>query len=210
MNYRKRIKRLLSVPTYRTRLFFFVVLGGLVFFASLSVPDSVLKDILLQFAVVFIAVGLVDFAWEFLGGTQLELQMTHDFSEVDSKLDSIHRSLIVHSDIVDRNIGIERIWPKRGVWEHASVDGLAVWKDRVCRAKSVDIVSNTLYTRWFEDHGDDTSFAARFFRNVAHGSVARILIYDPHGDAVRWRAYHEKGVKGEMQHEIESTLVTIA
>ena len=136
--------------------------------------------------------------------------MTRDFGEVDAKLDSIHRSMTVLSDIVDRNIGVERIWPKRGVWEHDSVDGLAVWKERVCDAKSVDIVSNTLYTRWFEDHSDDRSFAARFFRNLAHGSMARILIYDPHGDALRRRELHEPGRKGEMPSEIESTLVTIA
>ncbi len=234
MDYRARIKFLFRLAGYRQRLFFFMVLGIAMFLASFLVLDPYGKDIVAQFAVVFMAVGLIDFVWDFLGGTpielqmtralsdidakldsvhgsvkvlsDIELQMTRDFGEVDSKLDSIHRSMTVLSDIVDGNIGIERIWPNRGVWELASVDGLAAWKERVCGAASVDMVSNTLYTRWF--HGG--AFRNELFGNLARGHTVHILIYDPLSEVSRLRAYHEQGVEGEMHSEIWSTLVSIA
>lgn len=195
MDYLERIKLLFREPAYRLRLFVFFLLGGLLFFAALGVPEDFWRDTLVQFAVVFIGVGFVGFVWDVLGG-----------DPIDSKLDSLHRYMAVLSDIADGNIGIERIWPNRGVWERALVDGLAAWKERVGGAASVDIVSNTLYTRWFHDD----AFVRKFFENIAHGKKARILIYDPRANAVHQRAFHEQGRRGEMQSEIESTLVNIA
>lgn len=208
MDYRARIKLLLSLPSYRMRLAFFVVLGGTMILASYLVSDPFWKDILVQFAVVFIAVGLIDFVWDFLGGTPIELQMTRALSDVDAKLDSVHRSMTVLSDIVDRNIGIERIWPNRRAWASDSFEGREAWKERVCQAKSVDIVSNTLWNGWFNDEG----FRKRFFDSLARGMTGRIVIYDPNSDVLSLRAANERDpTQGrQMRNEIESTLQMIA
>jgi hypothetical protein len=208
MNYRERIRVLLSVTTYRTRLVFFVVLGGLIFIASFFVVDQVLREILRGFSLTFIAVGAVDFVWDILGGDPMELQMTRDFGNVDAKLDNIHRSMAVLSDIVDGNIGIERIWTSRREWEKDPDAGLAAWKERVCRARTIDFVSNTLYTKWLNDDG----FRKDLFSNVTSGANVRILIYDPRSAVLKQRAFDELDPRkgGQMRNEIESTLEVVA
>ena len=49
------------------------------------------------------------------------------------------------SDVLDNNIGIERIWPDRRAWQYDPVDGLRTWLTRVCQANRVEIMSNTLW-----------------------------------------------------------------
>ncbi len=202
MNYRERLKVLLSVATYRTRLVFFVVLGGLIFIASFLVVDQVLQEVLRGFSLTFMAVGAVDFVWDILGGDPTDLQLTRDFSNIDAKLDDIHRSMAVLSDIIDSNIGLERIWTNRREWEKDPVEGLTAWKGRVCRAKTVEFVSNTLYTKWFNDDG----FRKDLFANVTNGADVRILIYDPRSAVLKQRAFDELDPRkgGQMRIEIES------
>jgi hypothetical protein len=137
----------------------------------------------------------------------MEPDTTSMLSEINGKLDAVRRSTAVLADIVDRNIGIERIWPNRGVWEGDPSDGLMMWKKRVCQAASrVDIVSTTLWNNWFKD----SKFQEEFFAGLARGNAARILIYDPDADVLERRAAHEKDPKGEMRGEIKSTLKAIA
>jgi len=207
MDYRARIKLLLSLPSYRMRLAFFIVLGGAIILTSYLVSDSFWKDILVQFAVVFIAVGLVDFVWDILGGDPMELRMVNAFSDFYTKLDHLHHSMAILSDIVDRNIGLDRIWPNRRAWASDSSEGLEAWKERVCQAKSVDIMSNTLWNGWFKDEG----FRKRFFDSLARGVTARILIYDPNSNVLRLRAAneHDPTQGRQMRNEIESTLQMI-
>jgi hypothetical protein len=162
---------------------------------------------------------LTTFIWDFLGGDPMELRIMDSFAEVDKKLDVLHRSIDVQRDNLDKNIGIERIWRTRREWENDPVEGLAVWKERVCRAKSIDIVSNTLWTRWFNDE----AFRRKLFLNIERGCEARILIYDPDSEIVRNRAKDEKDPikklrvqEGEiveisqMELEIYSTLEKLA
>ena len=133
--------------------------------------------------------------------------ITSILGEINGKLDAVQRSTAVLGDIVDRNIGIERIWPNRGVWEGDPSDGLVMWKKRVCQAaRRVDIVSNTLWNNWFKD----TKFQQEFFASLVNGNTARILIYDPAADVLDRRAGHEQDPKGEMRGEIRSTLKAIA
>jgi hypothetical protein len=105
------------------------------------------------------------------------------------------------------NIGLERIWVNRREWEQNPVAGLASWKTRVCRARTVDIVSNTLWTRWFHDE----AFRREFFANIAYGATVRILIYDPRSEVLRLRASDENdpGAGKQMRNEIESTLEVV-
>jgi hypothetical protein len=208
MNYRDRIKALLGVATYRTRLVFFGVLGVLIFLVSFLVVDQVLREVLRGFSLTFMAVGAVDFVWDILGGDPLELQLTRDLGNIDAKLDNIHRSMAVLSDVVDANIGLERIWVNRRAWEQNSAAGLAFWKTLVCHARTVDIVSNTLWTRWFHDE----EFRKQFFANIARGATVRILIYDPHSEVLKLRASDENdpGAGKQMRNEIESTLEVMA
>jgi hypothetical protein len=133
--------------------------------------------------------------------------VTHILEDISAKLDTIHRSTVVLSDIVDRNIGFERIWPNRRAWTNDTGDaGMAAWKKRVCQAKTVDIVSNTLWTGWF----NDADFGEKFFENLSRGNTARILIYDPHAEVLRLRTGDEREPGGQMQAEIGWTLEVIA
>jgi len=136
----------------------------------------------------------------------MEPETTSILKEINAKLDAIQRSTAVLADIVDYNIGIERIWPKRRTWANDPIAGITVWKERVCRAKSVDIVANTLWTSWF--HDDD--LRREFFESLARKTTARILIYDPDSDILKLRARDEVDPKGQMQVEINSTLEKIA
>ncbi len=85
MNFNKQIKNLWSIPSYRIRLLFFVVLGASAILGSLLTRDQYWQDILSNFAVTFIAVGLIDFIWDLLGGEPMETNMNHAFVEVNNK-----------------------------------------------------------------------------------------------------------------------------
>jgi hypothetical protein len=133
--------------------------------------------------------------------------MTSVLNDINSKLDSIHRSTVVLSDIVDRNIGLERVWPNRRAWtDDPGNAGMAAWKKRICQARTADIVSNTLWTGWF----NDADFGEKFFENLGRGNTARILIYDPHAEVLRLRTGDEREPGGQMQAEIGWTLEVIA
>lgn len=210
MNQWRRLKKLFSEPEYRRSLAYFIVLGLMIFLCARLIENEFWSNLLIDFAVVFIAVGLVDATWNILGGDPMELQMLYSFKKVDEKLNSIHSSIGVLSDIVDNNIGIERIWSTRRAWESDPEDGKIKWIDRICRAKKVDIVSNTLWDSWFSDE----IFRRKVFNNVVKGSTVRILIYDPQSEVLDLRARIEGDFKRkdmwEMESEIMSTLNRVA
>ena len=137
----------------------------------------------------------------------MEPDTTSILKEINAKLDSIHRSTVVLPDIVDLNIGLERVWPNRRAWTNdAGNAGMAAWKKRVCQARTADIVSNTLWTGWF----NDADFGRKFFENLSRGNTARILIYDPHAEVLRLCTGDEREPSGQMQAEIGWTLEMIA
>jgi hypothetical protein len=137
----------------------------------------------------------------------MEPETTSILNEIDAKLDAVQRSMTVLADVVNPNIGIERIWPNRRSWaSDPSAAGMTAWKKRVCQAQRVDIVSNTLWTGWFNDR----DFRKEFFQNMVGGAAARILIYDPRSEIMQLRASDEGDPKGQMQIEIGWTLETIA
>jgi hypothetical protein len=136
----------------------------------------------------------------------MEPETTSILNEINAKLDAIQRSTAVLADVVNPNIGIERIWPNREVWADDQSDGLVAWKKRVCQAKNVAIVSNTLWTSWFQSGG----FRHEFFESLTRGNIARILIYDPYADVLILRATDERDPRGQMQSEIGWTLELIA
>jgi hypothetical protein len=77
MGRKERIKNLLSLPTYRSRLIFFVVLGVTVILLALltQTVNPFLSGFLVEFAVVFIAIGLTTFIWYFLVGDPMEIRI---------------------------------------------------------------------------------------------------------------------------------------
>jgi hypothetical protein len=75
MELNKKIKYLWGIPSYRLRLLFFVTLGVVAILASLIVKNSFWQDILSNFAVIFAAVGFIDFMWDILGGEPMEANM---------------------------------------------------------------------------------------------------------------------------------------
>lgn len=205
MSSRERIRHLIGVPSYRIRIGFFFMLGAMLIFGASLISDPSWEDILIDFAVVFIAVGLVSILWDFLGGDPTELRTAEALAILDERLNGIDKHLTDMSTVVDGKIGIERIWPTRREWEVDPDDGLAKWKDRVCVARNVDIVSNTLWG-WFTD----LDFLERLFESVERGAKVRILIYDPEAEVMRARAVDEIDPKGQMHVEILSTLERLA
>lgn len=168
------------------------------------------QGILSNFAVTFIAVGLIDFIWDVLGGEPMEANMNNSFIEVNNKIDSINQSMSIISDLTNYQIGLERIWPTRRDWEKDPKDGLAIWKRRVCQAQQVDIVSSTFYTRW----ANDEDFWNELFDALKRGTKFRLLIYNPESNLLKLRSENEDdsiiGETSEMKMEIHSTLKKIA
>ncbi|HMR99028.1 MAG TPA: hypothetical protein PKE62_07205 [Anaerolineales bacterium] len=210
MNFNKQIKNLWSIPSYRIRLLFFVTLGTSAILGSLLIQSQYWQDMLSNFAVTFIAVGLIDFIWDILGGEPIEANMNNSFIEVNSKIDTINQSMSIISDLTNYQIGLERIWPTRRDWEKDPKDGLAVWKRRVCQAQQVDIVSSTFYTRW----ANDEDFWNELFEALKRGTRFRLLIYNPESNLLQLRSENEDdskiGETSEMKMEIYSTLKKIA
>jgi hypothetical protein len=197
----ERFRQLFGQPAYRIKLAFFFVLSLAVFFASFLVGSPVWSEILLQFAITFGAVGLLQLLWDFLGGEPLELRII----EVKRELNEIQTSVALLSDLVEGNIGMERIWADRRSWQSDPKDGLSAWQDRVCQAEQVDIVSNTLWINWMqEDH------RKRLFKNIVGGARVRMVVYEPGSDVQRLRAKDEGDVPGQMEAEIKATLLRLA
>ena len=222
----KRIKQLLSEPTYRTRLAVFVLIGIVFTLLATMIPNPFWSGLLLEFAVVFDAVALIQFLWDFLGGDPMEIQIrdlrreiTHMGEFVDSRLPntlsdlgegltSLKHSMNLLADLIDGNIGIERIWPDRRSWQHDPREGLEEWERRICRARHVDIMSRTLVQYWLRTE----DLRRSFFDNIAGGASVRILVYDPNSEIVKLTARDEAdpGMGKEMRQEIESTLGRLA
>jgi hypothetical protein len=110
-------------------------------------------------------------------------------------------------DLLQGNIGIERIWPNRRAWQTDPTDGLRIWQQRACKSKNVSILSNTLWNNWMHQ---EEEFRNGLFSNIASGAHVRILIYDPESDILAHRSILERDVPGEMQQEIKATLVRLA
>jgi len=208
----RRFRQTIQQPAYRIRLAFFLILGSTAVLLSVLIQSRspFWSEVLLEFAVTFGAVGVLQLLWDFLGGEPMELRI----EEVKDEVRSVQQSITLLSDLVDGNIGIERIWPDRQAWGEDPADGLRVWFARVCQANCVDIMSNTLWNNWMHR----AEFRSRLFDNVAQGAHVRILIYDPDSDVLRLRAADEEDVffviqcekVYEMQQEINSTLSRVA
>lgn len=210
MKYSTRIKELLKTPSYRVRLGFFIVTGLMFIAISLLISNTAVQNLTLNFATTFMAVGLISFMWDFLGGDPIEIRVSENFGELGSKIESLKLSSKILSDIAENNIGIERIWSSRRDWDNDTFDGLNEWQKRVCKARDIAIVSNTFWARWF----DDDEFRKLFFKNIETGAKIKLLIYDPNSEILTLRAKDEKDPRSkwglQMQNEIISTLHSIS
>lgn len=168
-----RIRQTLGQPIYRTKLAFFLILGFTAVLLAILLQSRFpfWSEVFVEFAVTFSAVGFLQLLWDFLGGEPMELRI----EEIKDEMKNIKSSIILLSDLIDGNIGIERIWPDRRTWQEDLADGLKVWQDRVVRARRIDIMSNTLWNNWMHRE----KFRKRLFNHIAQGAHVRILIYDP-------------------------------
>ncbi len=209
MNYNKQIKHLWGIPSYRLRLLFFVALGTAAILASLLIQDTYWQDLLSNFAVTFAAVGFIDFLWDILGGEPMEATMRDSFAEVNTKLSRINQSMAVVADLVNNQIGLERIWPMRRNWQRDPNDGSEVWIKRICQAETVDIVSNT-----FDGWSKNEDFTSELLKAMNKGTKVRLLIYDPGSEVIDLRSKHEKdfrkGGVNTMKIEVRLTLERFA
>lgn len=110
------------------------------------------------------------------------------------------------SDVLDNDLGIERIWPNRRTWRDDPVDGQQAWLLRVCQANRVEIMSNTLLNFGVRI----SQFRRDLFAQIGRGASVRILLYEPDSKVQRMRAADEGDVPGEMQQEIRSSLCRFA
>lgn len=186
----KRVKKLLGDPGYRTKLVFFVLLGVLagVLGFLLEEDPAFWADALKQFSIVFIAVGLLEFVWDFLGGDPVSLEVR----AVQERLSSL-------SDLLDRKLGIERVWSTRRDWEKDERDGLDVWHARVCEADRVDILSNTFRSNWLKRQ---EAFLEPFLKALERNDnlCVRLVVYDPSSIAAMYREFDEEG-NFDQDHE---------
>lgn len=208
MKVSERIKQLLSEPTYRTRLAVFVLLGGVFTLLAIVIPSPFWSNLLLEFAVVFDAVALIQFLWDFLGGDPMEVQIRRMRNDLSEELTSLKHSMNLLADLIDGNIGIERIWPDRRSWRRDPSEGKEEWERRICQAKHIDIMSRTLWDSWMRP----AEFRRGLFSNIARGASVRILIYDPDSTIVGLTAKDEKdpGMGAQIRVEIASTLFKLA
>lgn len=208
----KRVQQTLQQPAYRIRLAFFLILGFTVALLAVLLQSCLplWSEVLLEFAVTFGAVGVLQLLWDFLGGDPVELRI----EEVRDQVRDLEQPTTLLSDLVDGDIGVERVWRDRQSWEQDSADGKEVWYERVGQARNVDIMSNTLWNNWM--HREE--FRDKLFDNIARGARARILIYDLDSDVLALRAADEGDrfivvpprKVYEMQAEINSTLSRVA
>jgi len=209
----ERIKQLLGETTYRTKLAFFTLLGGLIILFAIVIEYPFWSNMLLEFAVTFGAVALIQFLWDFLGGEPMELRIGEVQNEIvyvrqsiNAEIASLKQSMTLLADLIGGNIGIERIWQDRRTWQSDPMDGLSAWQARVCRATNAAIMSMTLWNNWMHQE----RFRERLFANITGGASVRILVYDPDSEILRLRAKDERDPPGQMRLEIKSTLLKLA
>jgi hypothetical protein len=212
MNRWEQFRQTLERRELKRKLAFFLILSfAAVLLAVLLQSISLFwSNVVLEFAVAFGAVGILQLLWDFLGGEPIELRI----EEVKEEVISIKSSMALLSDLTDGNIGLERIWPDRRTWEKDAQGGKAAWDTRIHEARHVDIVSNTLWNNWM--HREE--FRQGLLNNIARGAQVRIVIYNPNSDVLKLRAADEKDpflvIQREKvyqaQQEIISTLNKVA
>ena len=166
---KQRIKQHLALHEWRTKLFVFAVLGVAIILLAVMIQTEPWRGILGNFAVTFLAVALIDFLWDILGGNPLE-----------KRVDAIQSTMTLLADLTESNIGLERVWPNRRSWQKDLDAGLEKWHEWVCSAKQVDIVSHTFWNNWLEND----EFRTQFLKHIAQGASVRLLIYDPDSEVV--------------------------
>jgi hypothetical protein len=213
----ERINNLFKEPEYRTKLLVFVLIGVVLTLSAILTQDEFWSDVLVQIAITFATVAFVQVLWAFLGGDPVEVEIGQagerlegEIQAVDQKVDHLKGSLNLLADLMDGNIGIERIWPDRNAWQTDQKDGRDDWHKWVCQADEINFVSNTMWNNWL--HNDD--FRRGFFENLNRGANIKIVLYDPDSPILAQRAKDEKDPKLmgvlQMQNEIGSSLLVIS
>lgn len=201
-----RLLQITTEPVYRTKLLVFGLMGAVLVAISSAMTNKVFADTLLMLAVTIWGVALVQVLWDFVGGDPTTTRLTEIRRAMEDNRQSLTKSVSLLGDLIDGNIGIERIWATRRAWQSDPQLGIAAWHDIVCSGSCTRIVSNTLWANWM----NNPQFRERFFRSIELGKRAHIVVYDPASDILRNRAADEgeRHVKGalQMQVEIASTL----
>ena len=112
------------------------------------------------------------------------------------------RMMKLFNDLVEYDIGLERIWPNRNAWLGDQSDGRLACLDRISRARNIDMMDSTLWTDWVRD----PEFRKILFNSVKRGANVRILVYDPTSSSLRDHALDAGFTPPSMQAEIRSTL----
>jgi hypothetical protein len=228
MKFPKRIKALFEEPGYRTKLLIFFLIGLVLVLSSILITHVLWHELILQIAITFVTVAFVQILWGVVGGDPVEMQikstgvdigeniqlvetrLENNIQTVDDKLEILKKSLHLLADLIDGNIGIERIWPDRRAWREDKESGLAVWQEWICQAKDVFIVSATLWNSWINHE----KFRERLFDNLNQGATVKLVVYHPMSPVLEFRAKDEKDPKSfgvqQMQSEIVSSLKLIA
>ena len=211
----QRIRHLSRQPANRTKYAVFVLLGLVLALFSLLISEP-LKTILIEFSVTFGAVTVIQILWEFLGGdpseeklenyhSELGKGITVIGSEIQSGFNRVQSQLRVVNDLIQYDLGIERIWPSRRVFRDEPSMGLKWWKERICASKDIAILSMTLWTDWMQDR----EFRAGLLRAAKKGAKIKLIVYEPGSGIQKWRAWAEEDSGNEMVSEIRRTVDAI-
>ena len=212
LKFGQRARFLLSKPNYRTKLLVFVLIGSLTAVLAARQGNQFWQSVLTNFCVAFTAVAFIQFMWDFLGGdpldsriSDLEMQMIESISEVRSDMSSLRGSMVVMRDLLDGNLGVERMWPNRRTWQTDHDCGIRCWKDWLCQAKEIKILSTSLWSNWLTD----VDFVDRFLFHLERGAHAQIILYHPDSEVLQLRARDEgeirkgEGVKSEIRASLD-------
>ena len=84
--YRDRLKKLFSDREFRLNQFIFLLVGAFLFSISFLIQNEFWADVVKDFAITFVAVALVQFIWNVLGGDPLELEIRTSTAALDQEL----------------------------------------------------------------------------------------------------------------------------
>jgi hypothetical protein len=207
----RRLVRLLADPVYRIKLLVFGLLGGVLVPLASITGDPLLRSTLLGLSVTIWGVALVQVLWDFVGGDPLSIAVKDVQQSLSLDRDLVLRSMRLLGDVVEGNLGIERIWPTRRAWLRDPHSGAAVWHDLLCTGQCIQVASMTWWSNWL----NNPDVRRRFFDHIASSDAsARLVLYDPDSEVARLRSRDEgePSFRGAlpMQLEIAASLRQLA
>jgi hypothetical protein len=168
----------------RAKLSLFFLAGVVFVLCSQLSSIGWLQSSLVNLGAALITISLANMLWAFWGPDPLHVRISELENKLIDGMSTIAARQQVLRDVVDQNLGIERLWKNRRAWESDPSDGLSTWYDRVKTASQISMMGNILWANWFEN----PRFIECLCLAVGRGANARVIIYAPEASAIEMRA----------------------